>query len=102
MRTMLHKSTHAYASPESPALNPVLADLIAQNALGRIQQLRRAGAIASRSLERILDQIFLVLLDRSREGLPRNCSAGRRCLKARRQMMAMYDLAVTYQHGPLN
>src|SRR6185295_14447264 len=91
-----------HASPESTALDAVLANFVAENALGGVQQLCGTGAIASRRLERILNQVLLVFFDRSRKRLSRNGSACSRRLKARRQVMAVDDLAITYQDCALD
>ncbi len=52
---------------EACAVYGVFFYFVAEYSLGRIQQFRRARAVASRSLERILNQIFFVSLDRRRE-----------------------------------
>ena len=59
-------------SLEAPDVDAVLADLVVEDALGRAEQARGAGAAAAARLQRVLQQIALERFDALGEGLPRH------------------------------
>src|SRR2546423_1243771 len=87
---------------EAVAVNPVLLDLVAEDALGRVEQLGGFSAVAARGLECVLDDVALVGCDRLRERQARDRAGAFGGLQGRRQVMAVYDVRVADDHRALN
>src|SRR5437868_3087872 len=87
---------------ESRGVDSVASDLVVYYALGGLEELGGLHAISASRFERILDEILFVGIDgflqRSAHSRARRFGG----LESGRQVMAMYDVAVTDQHGPLD
>lgn len=87
---------------EAPAVDSVFPDLIANDTLRRMEELRRLRPIATGGLQGILDQIAFKRLDGFRKRYLRHCSRAFGSLQRGGQMIAMDDLPFTDEHGTLD
>ena len=62
----------------------------------------RAGTIAARCLESVVNEIFFIRLDGLLQRDVEDCSGGLRGLQRRREMVAMDDVFIADQHGALD
>ena len=79
----------------------VLADLVVQHPLGRVEQPRRLRAVPARRLQRVLNQILLEPGHGVAERHARHRARRLGRLQRGRQMMAVNHLAVAHEHGAL-
>src|SRR5215207_6499525 len=78
-------------SAEAVAVDAVLLHLVADDALGRVEELRGLLAAPARTLQGVLDDVALVRLDRRGERQARHRARAFGRLQARRQVVAVYD-----------
>src|SRR6186713_2264966 len=89
-------------SPESLPVDSVLADLVVEDAAGGLEQARGLGAVASRALERVLQDVLLERFSRLFERLLDDGASLFRSLEGGRQMVRVQHLLVAHHDGALN
>src|SRR5262249_40882792 len=87
--------------PEALGVDAVLPDFVVDDPLGAVEEPRRLRAVASRGLQRVLNQILFVGGDGVAERDARHRPGGFGRLQRGRQMMAVNHLAVAGQDGAL-
>src|SRR4029450_12519925 len=101
-RTLGQKGLVPGSSAEALAVDSVFPDLVANDTLRRMEELRRLCPIATSGLQGILDQVAFKRLDGVRERHLRHCSRAFGSLQRGGQMIAMDDLSFTDEHGTLD
>src|SRR5688572_29152057 len=87
---------------EAAGLDPVAADLVVDDPLGRAEQPGGAGTVAAGGLERILEQVALERRNRLAQGARDHGGRGLRGLERGRQVVAVDHVAVGDEDGALD
>src|SRR5262245_54624208 len=86
---------------ESRGVDPVLADGVADDPLGRVEQPRGLGPVAPGALERVLDEVLLLRVERFLEGLAGEGARDLGGLQGGREVVGVDHAALANEDGAL-